>query len=62
MNKRGYDIERGEPSELQHKSVHEFKKQEREKELKHLQQLVAHKEKELQQMDNLVELESSTTR
>ena len=55
MNKRGYDIERGEPSELQHKSVHEFKKQEREKELKHLQQLVAHKQKELQQMDNLVE-------
>lgn len=59
MNKRGYDIERGEPSELQHKSVHEFKKQEREKELKHLQQLVAHKEKELQQMDNLVELKSA---
>ncbi|MEQ7808112.1 MobV family relaxase [Priestia aryabhattai] len=58
MNKRGYDIERGEPSELQHKSVHEFKKQEREKELKHLQQLVAHKEKELQQMDNLVELKA----
>ncbi|MFQ6585551.1 MobV family relaxase [Priestia megaterium] len=55
MNKRGYDIERGEPSELKHKSVHEFKKQEREKELKHLQQLVAHKQKELQQMDNLVE-------
>ncbi|MBU8855706.1 plasmid recombination protein [Bacillus sp. FJAT-26377] len=59
MNKRGYDIERGEPSELQHKSVHEFKKQEREKELKHLQQLVAHKEKELQQMDNLVELKAA---
>ncbi|MGN7485716.1 MobV family relaxase [Priestia megaterium] len=59
MNKRGYDIERGEPSELQHKSVHEFKKQEREKELKHLQDLVAHKEKELQQMDNLVELKSA---
>ncbi|MFL0574971.1 MobV family relaxase [Priestia megaterium] len=59
MNKRGYDIERGEPSELQHKSVHEFKKQEREKELKHLQQLVAHKEKELQQMDNLVELKTA---
>ncbi|MGG0577179.1 MobV family relaxase [Priestia aryabhattai] len=59
MNKRGYDIERGELSELQHKSVHEFKKQEREKELKHLQQLVAHKEKELQQMDNLVELKSA---
>lgn len=59
MNKRGYDIERGEPSELQHKSVHEFKKQEREKELKHLQELVAHKEKELQQMDNLVELKSA---
>ncbi|WP_176345175.1 MobV family relaxase [Priestia aryabhattai] len=59
MNKRGYDIKRGEPSELQHKSVHEFKKQEREKELKHLQQLVAHKEKELQQMDNLVELKAA---
>lgn len=59
MNKRGYDIERGEPSELQHKSVHEFKKQEREKELKHLQQLVAQKEKELQQMDNLVELKAA---
>ncbi|GAB1804864.1 MobV family relaxase [Priestia megaterium] len=59
MNKRGYDIERGERSELQHKSVHEFKKQEREKELKHLQQLVAHKEKELQQMDNLVELKAA---
>ncbi|MGE1115726.1 MobV family relaxase [Priestia megaterium] len=59
MNKRGYDIERGEPSELQHKSVHEFKKQEREKELKHLQQLVAHKEKELQKMDNLVELKAA---
>lgn len=59
MNKRGYDIERGEPSELQHKSVHDFKKQEREKELKHLQQLVAHKEKELQQMDNLVELKAA---
>jgi hypothetical protein len=59
MNKRGYDIERGEPSELQHKSVHEFKKQEREKELKHLQQLVAHKEKELQQMDNLVGLKAA---
>jgi hypothetical protein len=59
MNKRGYDIERGEPSELQHKSIHEFKKQEREKELKHLQQLVAHKEKELQQMDNLVELKAA---
>ncbi|MCT9853146.1 MobV family relaxase [Priestia megaterium] len=59
MNKRGYDIERGDPSELQHKSVHEFKKQEREKELKHLQQLVAHKEKELQQMDNLVELKAA---
>ncbi|MEW4282043.1 MobV family relaxase [Priestia megaterium] len=59
MNKRGYDIERGEPSELQHKSVHEFKKQEREKELKHLQELVAHKEKELQQMDNLVELKAA---
>lgn len=59
MNKRGYDIERGEPSELQHRSVHEFKKQEREKELKHLQQLVAHKEKELQQMDNLVELKAA---
>ncbi|MFP7159800.1 MobV family relaxase [Priestia aryabhattai] len=59
MNKRGYDIERGEPSELQHKSVHEFKKQEREKELKHLQQLVVHKEKELQQMDNLVELKAA---
>lgn len=59
MNKRGYDIERGEPSELEHKSVHEFKKQEREKELKHLQQLVAHKEKELQQMDNLVELKAA---
>ncbi|PEC43090.1 plasmid recombination enzyme [Priestia megaterium] len=59
MNKRGYDIERGEPSELQHKSVHEFKKQERQKELKHLQQLVAHKEKELQQMDNLVELKAA---
>lgn len=59
MNKRGYDIERGEPSELQHKSVHEFKKQEREKELKHLQQLVAHKEKELQQMDNLVDLKAA---
>ncbi|MFP7159794.1 MobV family relaxase [Priestia aryabhattai] len=59
MNKRGYDIERGEPSELQHKSVHEFKKQEREKELKNLQQLVAHKEKELQQMDNLVELKAA---
>ncbi|MGE7718588.1 MobV family relaxase [Priestia megaterium] len=59
MNKRGYDIERGEPSELQHKSVHEFKKQEREKELKHLQQLVAHKEKELQQIDNLVELKAA---
>ncbi|MED4280213.1 MobV family relaxase [Priestia megaterium] len=60
MNKRGYDIERGEPSELQHKSVHEFKKQEREKELKHLQQLVAHKEKELQGMDNLLELKSAS--
>lgn len=59
MNKRGYDIERGEPSELEHKSVHEFKKQEREKELKHLQQLVAYKEKELQQMDNLVELKAA---
>ncbi|MBZ6485170.1 MobV family relaxase [Priestia aryabhattai] len=59
MNKRGYDIERGEPSELQHKSVHDFKKQEREKELKHLQQLVAHKEKELQKMDNLAELKSA---
>jgi len=59
MNKRGYDIERGEPSELEHKSVHEFKKQEREKELKHLQQLVAHKEKELQQMDNLVKLKAA---
>ncbi|MGG1324805.1 MobV family relaxase [Priestia megaterium] len=59
MNKRGYDIERGEPSELQHKSVHEFKKQEREKELKHLQQLVAHKEKELQGMDNLLELKTA---
>ncbi|OVE34226.1 plasmid recombination enzyme [Priestia aryabhattai] len=59
MNKRGYDIERGEPSELQHKSVHEFKKQEREKELKHLQQLVAYKEKELQKMDNLVELKAA---
>lgn len=59
MNKRGYDIERGEPSELQYKSVHEFKKQEREKELKHLQQLVAHKEKELQKMDNLVELKAA---
>lgn len=59
MNKRGYDIERGEPSELQYKSVYEFKKQEREKELKHLQELVAHKEKELQQMDNLVELKSA---
>jgi hypothetical protein len=59
MNKRGYDIERGEPSELQHKSVHEFKKQEREKELKYLQELVAHKEKELQQMDNLVELKAA---
>ncbi|MGE1198463.1 MobV family relaxase [Priestia megaterium] len=59
MNKRGYDIERGEPSELQHKSVHAFKKQEREKELKHLQQLVAHKEKELQQMGNLVELKAA---
>ncbi|MED4255904.1 MobV family relaxase [Priestia megaterium] len=59
MNKRGYDIERGEPSELQHKSVHEFKKQEREKELKQLQQLVAHKEKELQHMDNLVELKTA---
>lgn len=59
MNKRGYDIERGEPSELQHKSVHEFKKQERQKELKHLQQLVAHKEKELQGMDNLLELKTA---
>lgn len=59
MNKRGYDIERGEPSELQHKSVHEFKKQEREKELKHLQQLVAHKEKELQGMGNLLELKTA---
>jgi len=59
MNKRGYDIERGEPSELQHKSVHEFKKEERQKELKHLQQLVAHKEKELQKMDNLVELKAA---
>ncbi|WP_425204139.1 MobV family relaxase [Priestia megaterium] len=59
MNKRGYDIERGEPSELQHKSVHEFKKQEREKEFKHLQQLVAHKEKELQGMDNLLELKTA---
>jgi hypothetical protein len=56
MNKRGYDIERGEPSELQHKSVYEFKKQERQKELNHLEQLVAHKEKEIQRMDNLVEL------
>ncbi|TCN02990.1 plasmid recombination enzyme [Bacillus sp. BK006] len=59
MNKRGYDIERGEPSELQHKSVHEFKKQERQKELKHLQQLVAHKEKELKDMDNLLELKTA---
>jgi hypothetical protein len=59
MNKRGYDIERGEPSELKHKSVHEFKKQEREKELKHLQQLVVHKEKELQGIDNLLELKTA---
>ncbi|GAB1768930.1 MobV family relaxase [Priestia megaterium] len=59
MNKRGYDIKRGEPSELQHKSVHEFKEQEREKELKHLQQLVAHKEKELKDMDNLLELKTA---
>ncbi|WP_393960359.1 MobV family relaxase [Priestia megaterium] len=59
MNKRGYDIERGEPSELQHKSVHEFKKQEREKELKQLEKQVAHKEKEIQRMDNLVELKSA---
>ncbi|PVE91570.1 plasmid recombination protein, partial [Priestia megaterium] len=51
MNKRGYDIERGEPSELQHKSVHEFKKQEREKELKQLEQQVAHKEKEIKRID-----------
>ncbi|KNH16170.1 plasmid recombination enzyme [Priestia megaterium] len=59
MNKHGFDVDRGQPSELQHKSVHEFKKQEREKELKQLQQLVAHKEKELQQMDNLVELKAA---
>jgi len=51
MNKRGYDIERGEPSELQHKSVHEFKKQEREKELKQLAQQVAYKEKEIKRID-----------
>ncbi|MFE7084136.1 MobV family relaxase [Priestia megaterium] len=59
MNRHGFDIERGQPSELQHKSVHEFKKQEREKELKQLEQLVAHKEKELQGMDNLVELKTA---
>ncbi|RDZ08482.1 plasmid recombination protein [Priestia megaterium] len=59
MNKRGYDIERGEPSELQHKSVHEFKKQEREKELKQLEQQVAHKEKEIQRMDSFVELKKA---
>ncbi|MEH7327952.1 MobV family relaxase, partial [Priestia megaterium] len=58
MNKRGYDIERGEPSELQHKSVHEFKKQEREKELKQLEKQVAHKEKEIQRMDSFVELKT----
>lgn len=59
MNKRGYDIDRGEPSELQHKSVHEFKKQERQKELKQLEQQVAHKEKEIQRMDSFVELKTA---
>jgi hypothetical protein len=59
MNKRGYDIERGEPSELQHKSVHDFKKQEREKELKQLEQQVAHKEKEIQRMDSFVDLKQA---
>jgi len=39
--------------------VLEFKKEEREKELKHLQQLVAHKEKELQGMDRLLELKTA---
>jgi hypothetical protein len=53
MNKRGYDIERGEPSELQHKSVHEFKKEERQKELNNLDQQLIFKEKEIQRMDNL---------
>ncbi|MFS0907573.1 MobV family relaxase [Priestia aryabhattai] len=53
MNKRGYDIERGEPSELQHKSVHEFKKEERQKELNQLEQQLTFKEKEIQRMDNL---------
>ncbi|MFK7682054.1 MobV family relaxase [Priestia megaterium] len=56
MNKRGYDIERGEPSELQHKSVHEFKKQERQKELNNLEQQLSFKEKEIQRVDNLKNL------
>ncbi|MCM3774324.1 plasmid recombination protein [Priestia aryabhattai] len=59
MNKRGYDIERGEPSELQHKSVHEFKKKERQKELKQLEKQVAYKEKEIQRIDSFVELKTA---
>ncbi|MEI2443494.1 MobV family relaxase [Priestia megaterium] len=56
MNKRGYHIERGEPSELQHKSVHEFKKEERQKELNQLEKQLTFKKKEIQRMDNLQNL------
>jgi hypothetical protein len=57
MNKRGYDIERGEPSELRHKSVHEFKKEERQKELNQLEKQLAFKEQEIRRIDNLKNLQ-----
>ena len=40
-------------AKLQHKSVHEFKKEERQKELNQLEQQLVFKEKEIQRMDTL---------
>ncbi|WP_186808636.1 hypothetical protein [Priestia megaterium] len=56
MKKGGYEIEGGEGREVEDKSVDEFKKEEGEKEVKDVEELVGEKEKEVEEMENLVEL------
>ncbi|MEH7311653.1 MobV family relaxase [Priestia megaterium] len=53
MSMKGFKIERGISSELKHKSVHEFKKEERQKELKQLEQQLTYKEKEIKRIDTI---------
>lgn len=53
MSMKGFKIERGKSSEVKHKSVHEFKKEERQKELNQLERQLVFKEKEINRIDTL---------